>query len=242
MVIESAYRIPPIVEAVIDFQFAAAMKPRDLERLKDKFVGRYPSYQERREVQFQVDGAVVTTQQRQDGYLMRTADGANCLILQPKSVTASQLAPYGGWSALLKEAMLLLEAHQGIVGRLPFSRLSTRYINRIDLPEAEGTSDLSQVFSLKVVFPFQGADAIIENSINFLLRDSAFGFKYRINVANAPPALLDHRSFLLDIDVYEDEKLPMKDDDVIATLHRMRDLKNRVFEGSITDALRGAFK
>ena len=67
---------------------------------------------------------------------------------------------------------------------------------------------------------------------------------WRTTVTSAvvsPPPLLNHLSFLLDIDLFRTEKIPGKEGDLWQTIDEARALKNRIFEQCITDEARKLF-
>lgn len=63
-----------------------------------------------------------------------------------------------------------------------------------------------------------------------------------INSGAVPSPLLDHGSFLLDIDIAMESNPPQKDADINELLERIRNKKNAVFEACITDRARELFQ
>jgi uncharacterized protein (TIGR04255 family) len=65
--------------------------------------------------------------------------------------------------------------------------------------------------------------------------------KVIVNTATAPSPLIDHVSLLLDMDLFKDQNLPQKDDELWDLLAAYRKQKNMLFEAFITDRARGLF-
>jgi uncharacterized protein (TIGR04255 family) len=65
------YARPPITEAVVEIRFKASFSARDLDRMRDKFKGRYPSVEERHEVNVRVEGKTSTSTAKKVGYKKR---------------------------------------------------------------------------------------------------------------------------------------------------------------------------
>jgi uncharacterized protein (TIGR04255 family) len=57
----------------------------------------------------------------------------------------------------------------------------------------------------------------------------------------APPPLIDHISFLLDIDVFRSEQIPGREDELWTVIDEARAIKNTIFERCITDETRKLF-
>jgi len=64
----------------------------------------------------------------------------------------------------------------------------------------------------------------------------------RVTTATAIPALINHASLLLDIDVIADQSVPQKETEFWALIERMRESKNIIFEGCVTDRARALFQ
>lgn len=62
-----------------------------------------------------------------------------------------------------------------------------------------------------------------------------------INTGSVPSPLIDHISFVLDIDLVRNQNLPKSDEEVEACLAELRHMKNKIFESFVTDASRELF-
>ncbi len=62
-----------------------------------------------------------------------------------------------------------------------------------------------------------------------------------VNAGTVLSPLIDHTSFLLDIDLYKDTNLPIRDDDIWELFLTLHTEKNKLFEAFITDRARELF-
>jgi uncharacterized protein (TIGR04255 family) len=62
-----------------------------------------------------------------------------------------------------------------------------------------------------------------------------------LNSSSVPSPLVGYSSFALDLDIFRETKLPMRDDELWALIDKIREHKNRVFESCITDRARTLF-
>ena len=68
------------------------------------------------------------------------------------------------------------------------------------------------------------------------------GYFSRSPLTSVPPELPATNAFLLDIDVSEETDLPINFEQLVEKLEQMRNLKNDVFEASITSLARKSFE
>jgi len=62
-----------------------------------------------------------------------------------------------------------------------------------------------------------------------------------VNASTIPSPLIDHASLLLDIDLFREQALPQKDEDIWELFGLLRRQKNVLFESFITDRARELF-
>jgi uncharacterized protein (TIGR04255 family) len=234
------YSRPPIVEAVFEFRFAELLSARDLDRIRDRLKSRYPAIQERRNigVQVQENGKVETTS-NVDGYQMAAADARSLVLYQTNAFGTVRPAPYENWEHLMGEAKENYETFEKVLGRKTFTRISSRFINRIDIPNA-AIADRNFAAWLNVGVrlpePFTGDEKNFTFACNF--PHKATGLGVVLQGGSVEPALLDCTSILLDIDVYQESDIGQHKDFLWETADRLRLAKNSVFEATITDKLR----
>lgn len=234
------YSKAPIIEAVIDVQFSNALSLRELERLRDRFKKSYPSVQERLQVQVTLGADGRSSQSTStDGFQLGDSNGSDLVLLLPQAAATIRLPPYGAWEKLLERARYNFDELTSIVGRRQVTRIATRFINRIDVPNALIIgAPLSKFFTITVAFPQGAVGNINGTSFTFSAQERATGFWANVNFSNAAPALLEHQSFLLDIDVYKRDGIDLNIDAMWNQVDELRVAKNNLFEAAITDEVR----
>jgi uncharacterized protein (TIGR04255 family) len=244
MALNPPYPRPPITEAVIELQFPAVLSRSELDRLRERMKSDYPTIEniENFQLSFQ-PSSVTATERNMVGFKMTSKNAVDLVLVQQKNLTSVRLAPYAGWDYLFGKTQENYQRFNKVVGRREISRIGVRYINRIDIPLAkiEGR-DLYDFVRVGISVPIELAQSIGDYYINGLFVDRDTGMNIRIQGGTVIPVLLEHASILLDIEVYIDKNIPMREDDLWSKVSEVRAVKNRVFELSITDEARSLFQ
>ncbi len=130
------------------------------------------------------------------------------------------------------------------------TRIGLRYINRIDIPLADLTKKVNGRPVLRMEdylrfypqFPedvFGPSNYIAAQQRFEIGADDCIGL---LNLVSAPPALLNHMSLVLDLDISREKSVPQNYDALWELIERMRHHKNRLFETVITDRSRALFQ
>lgn len=235
------YDTPPIIEAVVQVRYAEpvakGLQAKLIKRLKHEYAN---------ELALQAVGANVNFERQEAAFVaepqsrLSSPDEADVLIVHPTILTWSRLAPYQGWRSLAERVRRDARSAHEVTGLRKIIQLGVRYINRIDiqidgpivryedyltinlsLPEAwDGISNYG--WRIEKPFPDVGVHTIVQSAI-------------------IAPEIPNHAAFLLDIDVIRQLDIPARTEEVFQILERMRDLKNEIFELSITDTARASF-
>jgi uncharacterized protein (TIGR04255 family) len=240
MIASRRYNRPPIVEAVIDFKFEGNLSDRELERLRDRFKAKYRSIEERKNIQIEVQTDQIVTNPISAGFKMTAENAIDLILINPDSFGSVRLAPYEKWESLFATAKDNFDLFTKVIGRRKIARIGVRYINRLDIPNAkvEG-KPLSQFVRVGIALPVEVSSVVGGFSFTFTGIEVSTGAKLILNSGTiAPPALLEHTSISLDIDVSWDADIPARVEDIWAKTEVLRHAKNAVFEGCITDELR----
>lgn len=243
MATQRPYARPPITEAVIDMQFQSELSLRDLERLRDKFKKGYPSIETLNNVHVEINGAVATPTISINGFKLTAENGADVVIINKGNISTARLAPYEGWDSLFQASKANFDVLVGVVKRPIIKRISTRFINRLDIPFDE-KSKLSTTDYVSVGAAIPKGLATMRSTSDVArveLIEENENLIIIINSGVVTPALLDHVSFVIDIDVIQQEKVPLRFDDMWERLAVLRSIKNNIFENCITDASRALF-
>jgi len=243
MPLAKEYAKPPILEAVFEVQFSDGLSSGDLDRLKRRFETDYPSVQTRQNVTIEVGEKSTSSNATLLGFEMSAGNAIDVVLIQKNSFGTIRRAPYTKWEELISKAKVNYDEFVKIAGRRQISRLGSRFINRMDISSNDlAGKDLTEWLKLGIVMPEEISKSIGPYSlaVNVIVGKNV---KALVQSGLAPtPALLNHASFNLDIDVFIDEKIGMHKEAIWQHAEDLRDAKNIIFEGSITDKLRAYFK
>ncbi len=235
-----SYRVPPVVECVIEIKFQDPIAFDAIEKKRSRFERHYPRHDLNVDIQAHISLEQNSITQSPSGIRFRSDDELQILMIQTSGFAAAQLAPYPGWEAFRKRFDRDYELHQEQFGRHSISRIGVRFINRIDIPASEvSIQDYLNIFpvapplgaSLGLAFALETTRQLEDRRYLTTLRTST--------VASPVPQML---SFLLDIDLFREVELPQRHDHLMVLLDEMRDIKNYIFESSITPTTRKLFQ
>ena len=238
------YPRPPITEAVLELRIESPLSTRDMERIRDRFKSTYSIVEELQEIELLFAGVKVELKLRAAGFKMTNRNAVDVLMLKPSTLGTIRLAPYEDWMQLSGQTKENWSLFTKVVGRKQVSRIGSRFINRVDIPnKLLNGRRVTELFrtGVKLASDIRGH---IENfSFSMTTIHKASGAKLTIQSAVViPPPLIEHTSVTLDTDAYWDEAIPLRIDEMWAKADVLRDVKNDVFESSITDELRALFQ
>jgi hypothetical protein len=139
------YKEPPIIEAVIAMHFAVPIELKSIEAFALKRQARFPRNDDMLEMSTSFDTKTTRTAStmKKVGRKFHSPDGACVIVITPAQLAVIQRAPYTDWDTLCGEAREHWKCLTKIVKRRDVSRVSARYINRIDIPvDMNGHVDL----------------------------------------------------------------------------------------------------
>jgi len=239
------YRNSPITEAIIDIrvEVTSESKVETLDPIYDLIRANYP---QREEVMFFQGQFVMrpdvapTSIQTKQGYLYRSSDGKYVLQTRINGFTLSRLPPYENWVSFRTEARRLWIIYKRIANPAKATRVAVRSINRIDIPPF---TDLKEYFK---TFPEVSPDlpqSLTGYVMQLLIAQEDLGGMLSLIQAIVPPPRREVASINLDIDLYKESTSEFTSDkEIWEFLEVLRDRKNRVFEGCITDNARNLFE
>jgi uncharacterized protein (TIGR04255 family) len=236
------YGKAPIVEAIIDLRIDP-LPGRELERLRDRFKGRFPSIEEMRSIKVELSSAGAVQQDSTlAGYKLTATNAADLLLINENSFATVRLAPYNRWEVFSQQAKDNFDTFTKVVGRTSVSRVGVRFVNRLDIPSGLllGQS-LSKFLKIGISLPMEVTGEIGNFSLVVEGREPQTSSAFVLRSGIVQPVIINHVSIQLDIDAYIVE-VPSRLDDLWAGVERLRQAKNNVFENSITDELRRLFE
>lgn len=130
-------------------------------------------------------------------------------------------------------------AHE-VAGLRKIVQLGVRYINRIDIPLDRPIIRYEDYLTINLSLP-ESWDGINNYGWRIEKTYREQGFHAIVQSAVIAPEIPNHAAFLLDIDLLRQQDIPSRLEDVLLFLAKMRDLKNEIFELSITDTARASF-
>jgi uncharacterized protein (TIGR04255 family) len=235
------YDAPPIIEAVIQFRYAEpaskALQAKLLKRLKREYEN---------EVALQAVGANVDFEKQEAAFVaepqwrLSSSDETDVLIVHGTTLTWSRLAPYQGWDALSERVRSDVEIAHEVTGLRKVVQLGVRYINRIDVPINGPITRYEDYLTINLSLP-EVWDGVSNYGWRFERLYPELAALAIVQSAIIAPEIPDHAAFLLDIDIICKQDIPTKIEDIFVLLGKMRDLKNDIFELSITDTARKSF-
>jgi uncharacterized protein (TIGR04255 family) len=165
------------------------------------------------------------------GYRYR--DSSEIAQFRGDGFTFSKIEPYTTWDAVFGEAFRLWQIYLQVAPPKQISRIAVRYINRMKM---EAGIDLQRVLEAPPSVP-----APIPQTIRDFLTRIHIDDESRLASAVIVQAL-ERRvdmpittSVLLDIDAFRDINTVPTDPELPEIFQRLRELKNEVFFGSITE-------
>ena len=229
----------PVREALIDFRVRLAPDATQ-ETLLDLAGGlstEYPEvgliHQFQGQIQFSDEGSVsVQKGPRLLGYRLESGDGLHVAQIRIDGFTFSRLAPYESWDRMVENAWTVWERYAERMKPLGMERVATRFINRIVLPPS---GQLGEVFSVPPAVPDERIDTLL--------------FRYQLAPTDDVASIVSlatedspEPSMILDIDCFVRKSLPTDTETLHQYLIKVRDAKNRIFFGSLTQDAIERFK
>lgn len=233
----------PIVEGLIDIRVErpAGATIAALKAACDELATEFPSRQEMHmfvaQLNFSPDPSAnaLTTGDAPGGIILRSTDEKWVVQFRLDGFTVSRLQPYGTWDELKAKASTLWAKYSEAAKPTKVVRIASRFINRVQLPIGEsfektfltnfviGSSLPQSVagYLLRVVIPFEEHDAIA------IVTQSLEG---------------NSTDCILDLDAFSDQPQGIAENEMWRKLEGLREVKNRLFFGSFTDAALERFK
>ena len=248
------FKNPPIKEAIFAISFKEVIPQESLNLfIKNEFIKKnFPIYQpgivvevtnKQKPNQTETDiTKAVSTNHKQEGYLLRGEDGSNRLVqINPTSLSYHTFNKYTGWESMFNELQKIWVEFCKSVSKTMISQISVRYINHIRLP-----------------FPLKNG---IQNYIKLLpqipdgINPKLNNFFIQIHVPNGKNSfqgvitetLLSTDSkkemliVLLDISVVEQKDFNCDEQAIWTTFNQIREFKNELFSSCITEETKELF-
>jgi uncharacterized protein (TIGR04255 family) len=241
------YARPPIAEAVIECRFGSAISQATLARFVRNAAQEYPVAERTYEIsaQFRVTAAgqapEVKPELKFSGYKLTGRDQADLVILGLDRIATIRLAPYCGWDNFINTAKQNYENLRKISGYRNLVRVATRYVNRLDIPIGDAAVLRTEDYLLVEPRIPPAIPKINFFSTGFVGAVPEIEGQVIVNAGTVPSPLIDNASLLLDIDLFKEQNLPRKEQEIWELLATLRRHKNVIFEAFVTDRARELF-
>ncbi len=243
---QPSYKKPPLIEAVIATHFSVPLELKWIEAFTRKRKTGFPNSEDLIEMSasFNAQTHQTASNMKKVGRKLTSVDNTNVITIRPDQLAISHLAPYTDWDRLYSEARDHWNVLAKIIKHKTLSCVSTRYINRIDIPvDKNGSVDIHKYFNAGLSLPPNAQTmALQEFQFNCSLLHASGQYKYILQFSSTPSPLIDHVSFIIDIDVATIGSVIVNEDTVWDLIGSLRKHKNDLFESCITPETRELFQ
>lgn len=228
----------PIREAVIDIRVKAKIEVEQLESLSSEMPQGYgeflPTLRKGVGINFKEDKIETTQEEHLIGYRSENKVRQFIAQFQHDGFSLSKLSPYENWEAFKREAMSLWGIYKRLLEEVEFKRVAVRYINEISLPLTDGQLDFNQYMTSCPKVPENMPDMLVEFSTRIVVPCQEHNSFAVINSNISNKSTGKGVPFILDIDVFRNEKLGFTESELWSFFDNLRNIKNTAFFGSIT--------
>ncbi len=241
---QKRYKSAPIIEAVIEIRVnpVESLKPESLNGLVSSLRSQFPKVtgMHRVEMGFAIEEGKdlnFKSQHAPFGVRLAKADESRVMQIRRDGFAYSHLEPYTDWATFRGEAYPLWQEYRRVAHEGQLTRCGLRYINRVDVPG--DPVEIKDYFELYPEIPEKLTNQDVDGMVvNLTMPQPDIECGATITQALVSPAKKGHISFLLDIDLFRENISAWSDADVWAYFDKLRDRKNEIFEGCITDRTR----
>ena len=245
------WKNPPILEALLDIRVTlpASVEASALQAFSDGLKERFPVEQPLNTVQFGFEGQpgqppiFQAPTSDTHGYRFQSEDGYKVVQVHRGGFTFSRVGNYETWADFSQEAHGLWQRYLALAEPEAVTRLGLRYINRIRIPMNGGAIDFKDYL---LTTPEIAPDVPQELAGFFmhLVIPSADRASFANLIQMMEPTVpgTDTLSLIFDIDVFKMEMFEPRSETLWQAFGTLRDFKNQIFYGSITDKTRGLFQ
>jgi len=229
-------------EAIIDFRVKLpdGFQAEQFSGLQERLRARYPNAEKRQLImqEFGVkENGKPLFQAPEDkglhGFWFRSEDERNIAQFRVDGFTFNRMKPYTSWEEVLKEARNLWELYVEASAPEVVTRIAVRYINHLAIPRP--VPDFSRYFTAPLPVPAHLSLRLTNFLTRVVVEDQEADVTANVAQALADVADPKHVTFLLDIDAYKARDFDVGDPAMWSTFGVLREFKNRIFFGSITE-------
>jgi len=239
MALEVKLSKPPIYEALIDIRFQASDNftianasavARDIRTPEEKTEERHEFV-----AHFDLVNDPHATYQPPQLSAVLLRDDSRCTVrsFRRDGLTASIVKGYKRWEDLESLAEPVFQAYARHANPIAVTRVATRFVNVIEVPH--DTIDLDDYVLHGPQIPGQMLEHVIEFSHRTVLgrkTDKLIGI---LTIGTNTTAFGQKGDILVDVDAFSVEAIGIDFEQVRHVLRRLREMKNSMFFGAVTD-------
>lgn len=228
----------PIREAVLDIRIETD-EPADASRLRDALERRdgFPEVHELTadSLPLHLPGETQPDESLEAGTVIGvrgvTSDRGWAIDYGRYGVTFRRSSPYPSWEEYSSRARPLIDGYLAVARPLAVVRLALRYINHFQLPD----SNPREYFVALPAFPNPLGLPVDRILSSITAHDPESGFSAHVTHLLLDDLAPGRIGFLLDIDVFSDNRFSPGTDQFWGTFEELRHFKNRLFFELITE-------
>ncbi len=241
------YKNAPITEAALDIRvrLAKEITTDSLTALKDE---GYPKLKQR-PVQVQIKigpiadgtliGPVAEAINKPLGFTYESADGKQVFQVRTDGFTLNRLAPYQNWDLFASEARRLWKKYKELAHPEYIELLGLNYINQILVPDgADFSKHLRTYLEVSPALPQRLNTFSLSFQANWPSEEQILIF---VSQAIGPVIKQGFATIVLSIQAFKPlqrSAADVNEEEMWMVFRKLRDVKNAVFEGCITDVVR----
>lgn len=244
------YRNPPIEEAICELRFVADSEPdfaaplRFYESIKASYPAKpqaQPLPPSELEVHGQGSGFQVAMRNLPTRLLFKNDDETRLVGFTLNMLSVHVLRPYPGWEEFRRRIEEALNAYRRTIPAKAVSRIGLRYVNKIEIPEANVS--LKNYVTISPQIPNQVVGDIQTFVTRLETGDKNKPWRIALTIASVEPSSSDSTALLMDIDVRQEweSSKPLALDDVLNEIDLLRAVEREAFESFICDPARRLF-
>jgi uncharacterized protein (TIGR04255 family) len=230
----------PITEAIIDFRVKLpdGFDIGKFATLRHKLERDYPHVEEKKLLQSGFQQEVgkqpvrIWNELGVHGDFFLSADRTRIAQFRQDGFTFNRLMPYTSWDDVFAEASRLWNIYVETAAPSEVSRIAVRYINRILLPLP--LHEFSEFLNAPPVLPADVPPHVTEFLSRIVIQDLDKGIAANVVQALEPLPRVNYLPVILDIDVYRQNLSDEPNQALLLKFAELRNLKNRIFFGSLT--------
>jgi uncharacterized protein (TIGR04255 family) len=239
------FKNAPIAEAVLEIVVIPAeeLKMESLLSFHKPIKERFPTIEQGKEGGggFKVGaGSASFFKEKPIGYLFRSHQENKVIQARLNGFAFSKLKPYENWESFRSEAKDLWKSYAEMIKPQKISRISMRYINRIELPLP--MRDFEEYILTRLQIAPELPQAISQFFIRFEIPNSEIPAMAVIIQTIENVTDENRLPLIFDIDVIRENEYSVGSAEVWDDFEKLHDFKNEIFFSSITDKTKELFR